>query len=281
MSFFDSSGSLRPTKLATYRRSARLLFEVSLLFILGVTGIATYISTHYTDVAIADTKSTATFHPSQKATAPAPAAVSNAPKTTPIVVPAAQAPLCTPDSSYQLPSAMTLSQPGLSQVIDTPSTYVVYGTNAEQIMTEISHCTPVHTTSGKVGDYAASTADYINWQFSYDANDDGLCSLDNVAVGLHVNQIFPSWQPSGSSSLGSDWQEYIAKLYAYENGHVLIDEQTANQVLDDLQNFPPTDCDAIVQAATAIAVSDTNNGNQANANYDTNNDYGLNEGVIL
>jgi predicted secreted Zn-dependent protease len=180
-----------------------------------------------------------------------------------------------------MPANLSLSQPGLQQLVDTPYTYTVYGNNGSQILNQILNCTPVHSTGGQPGIYAASTAYAIDWQFSYTGSND-ICTLNNVQIGLHVNQVFPDWQASnGDNSMASAWQGYISKLHAYESGHVALDQQAAQAVLNDLQDFPPTACEDISQQANAQAAADVHSYDVANANYDTNNDYGIKQGIVL
>lgn len=151
-------------------------------------------------------------------------------------------------------------------------------------MDQIDQCTPVHSagSDGPVGNYAASTANDITWVINY-TDTNGLCTITNAEVTLHINQVFPQWQPtSGSpSSLNSVWQNYITKLTAYEQGHVQLDETAASSLLSDLENLPPTACSDINQVASSQADSDITKNLAANAAYDTVNNFGLNEGLAL
>jgi len=175
-----------------------------------------------------------------------------------------------------------LSQPGIQQVIDPASSYTVYGLTAPQVMSQVARCTPVHSTSGAPGTFAANTAYTINWQAGYTSGSDGLCTLNNIQVGLHINQVFPAWQPiAAAADLGTRWQSYISKLQAYENGHVQLDQTAATTVFNDLQNLPPTNCGAIAQTASNKVNADIAAYNEANAAYDSSNDFGIKQGITL
>ena len=243
-------------------RSIRLL-QAALLFILVVAGAWAY-SVKYTPVANAS--GVVTLTPS----------LNNAPAANPV-------PACSSDNSYRSPAGLPLEKPGLQQVIDSPAGYTVYGNTATEVMSQINKCTPVHITSGRPGLFAATTSYAINWQVDYVPGSNGLCVTDGVRVGLHVKQVFPAWQPTDSATAGLDtsWRNYITKLRAYENGHVQLDETAAATVLSDLRDFPPTDCNSIEGAATAKAKADVSAYDAANADYDTSNNYGLKQDIVL
>jgi predicted secreted Zn-dependent protease len=271
------------------QKSVKLL-SLSIILVLSVGGYFAFSSSlkaHASGI-----NSLRTSVSSKSYTAQKPAVVASTPQvipattstdpTTPTIIPSV--PNCTPDNSYSLPSSITPLEPGLQQIIDTPSTYTVYGDSPSQIMSEIDQCTPVHTagTNGAAGNYAASTANTISWSIEY-TDTDGQCSITNADVTLHISQVFPEWQATGGSpsSLNSLWQNYITKLVAYEQGHVSLDETAANAVLSDLQNLPTTSCSEVNQVANSVANNDANGNLAANANYDNINDFGLNEGVVL
>jgi predicted secreted Zn-dependent protease len=196
-----------------------------------------------------------------------------------------EAPDCTPDNTYTTPISINPTQTGLVQVIDTPSTYTVYGNTPDEIQSEITACTPVDSsgTGGFAGKFAASTANVISWNFAYTDDGTGTCTISSTDVTLHINQVFPAWQPTAGtpSSLADIWQSYITKLQAYEQGHVSIDEQEATAVLNDLENLPPTSCSDILAAGDNQARLDLSNYLNENAQYDYYNDFGQKEGISL
>lgn len=190
--------------------------------------------------------------------------------------------LCMPAEPYSPPASLALERPGLQQVIDPASTYTVYGYTAEQATSQIAHCTPVRSSGGVKGNFAADTAYALNWQFNY-VGSGGLCKLSDIRVGLHISQVFPSWQPEGNGNnvLASRWQKYIARLHAYETGHVQLDEASGAAVLADLQNLPPTDCNDIAKLANDKANADIHAYDLANANYDLSREFGAKQHLAL
>jgi predicted secreted Zn-dependent protease len=194
-------------------------------------------------------------------------------------------PTCTADSTYQMPSTLSATTSGLYQVIDTPSTYDVYGNSTTAINSQLYACTPVHSTGtgGSAGNFAASTAISLSWNISYSSDAIGLCSVTGADVSSHINQVFPSWIATSGipSILPAQWQSYITKLHAYEAGHESLDEQEGSALYNDLTNMPTTPCAAINQAAQAIFTFDTAKYNAANSAYDIINQFGIKEGVSL
>jgi predicted secreted Zn-dependent protease len=194
-------------------------------------------------------------------------------------------PQCTPDNSYQMPTVLAATAPGLNQVIDDPSTYNIYGDTTAEVNSQMYTCTPVHSTGtgGSAGNYAASTAITLAWNISYNENPDGLCILISANVISHINQVFPNWVATSGSpaSLSVQWQNYITKLHSYEAGHKSLDEQEGSSVYNDLVSMPAISCDTINQAAQAIFSQDTAKYNAANSAYDISNQFGLKEDVSL
>ncbi len=269
-----------------YRHSARLLLQVLTLFILGIASLYVYLASSHGQIAQA--KSVPTPRTVAKPVVVAPA---QQPTNTPAATVSATAattaavPTCIPDSLYRAPVPLAAQQPGIQQIIDTPSNYAVYGTTPAQIMAQMARCTPVHSTGtgGAPGKFAASTANAISWHVSYSDVGTGLCTITGVSVSLHINQVFPLWQPTSGSSatLARLWQDYSNKLHAYEQGHVQLDVAAAATILSDLQTLPVTACSDIAQAANTKALADIARNNTANTNYDIVNNFGLKQGVVL
>lgn len=193
-------------------------------------------------------------------------------------------PNCTPDNSYALPAPISPTQPGLKMTVDQPSTYTVYGDSPSQITTQMADCTPVHSTgtNGVPGRFAASTANAVSWDVTYnDVND--ICSIASADVTIHINQVFPAWQApvNVSSSLVSDWQTYVNKLHAYEQGHVNLDETYASKVFSDLNAISPEDCSTIGDTVDNIANTDLAQSLSANSAYDQTNGFGQKENIDL
>lgn len=189
---------------------------------------------------------------------------------------------CSKDTSYIKAAALSLdlTSPGLKQVIDPVHYYTVYGHTADQIRSQLNQCSAV-SENGQTFD--ASTDWYINFQYLYSAPSGGLCTLNNIAVGVHVSQAMPAWQASDGdvSGLSTRWSSFIQNLTTHEQGHVNLDTQTAQTLLTGLQNFPATDCGSIVAAANAYGNSQLAALNQANINYDSQTNHGATQGAVF
>jgi len=207
------------------------------------------------------------------------APVLSQPNTTVIV------PTCTPISPSALPTVIDPEVPGLQTQVDSPTTYTVFGDSTDEINAQIAECTPVQSsgTDGFAGRFAASTSNTISWKFGYSEIGPDSCKISYVAVSLHIEQVFPNWQPTSGQNpeLTEQWQVFITKLHGYEEGHVTLDEQSAEKILTDLVNFPPTACENISAAGNNLAQLDMDNNLTINTNYDISNDFGNKEGVSL
>jgi predicted secreted Zn-dependent protease len=172
------------------------------------------------------------------------------------------------------------SNPGLHQTIQTPNYYTVYGNSIDGINAQMADCTPISSD----GDSFAASTDYsLNWAFDFDDDGSGNCHITKVSVAINIALTYPRWQQSSGAAAGlpAAWQHYATNLATHENGHVSIDQAGAARLLSDLQNFPPTNCDTIVTAATYKANNDIQVLNQANDDYDAATNHGAAQGATL
>ncbi len=190
---------------------------------------------------------------------------------------------CTP-SAYMLPKALDLdNQPvGLTQVVDPTSQYQIYGTNGTQLRTEIQQCAP-NLSVGTQAEFTSETNYQINWSYSYTILGNDMCQATKPKVGVHISMVLPLWQPNSSATqtFVNQWQSFISNLTIHENGHVALDEQYANQMVSDLQNYPVMSCDILQQSVTNTLNNDVLALNIANDQYDTATNHGATQGAIL
>lgn len=200
-------------------------------------------------------------------------------KQTPVVSPA---PNCTPHTSIAPPAPVQISasQTGLHQNPISTNYYTIYGNSVSQISNQINSCTPVSENGSR---FAASTDYVINWVFNVSGDEQGLCTVSQASVGLGISETLPSWQasPSAVSGLSTTWSNFISSLMTHESGHAQLSQIYAANILNDLQNFPPTDCVAVVAAANAKASADLAALNQANISYDLTTNHGASQGAVL
>lgn len=193
---------------------------------------------------------------------------------------------CIPDTAYGMPSKIDLTNAsnGLTEVKDPPQFYKIYGNTATQVSAQIIKCAPnINYYSGQPGNYAAETSYDMSWQYNTINTSQGMCSVVDARVGLHINMVLPQWQPSTSSTpnLFSQWQKFISNLVTHENGHVVLDEQYAAQILNDLQNYPIANCSLISTDIQTKLNEDFSGLNTANDAYDIQTNYGTTQGAVL
>lgn len=217
--------------------------------------------------------------------APAPDIATPTPEITVAPTPeptAASVQNCTPANANARPSAINLSSApqGMSQVIDTPTYYQIFGNTAAQIQTQLRSCAPLRS-DGEA--FAGETAYTLTWQYASTNIGDGLCTISNVKIGLHVTMSLPKWSPTtqATSGLATKWQNFISNLSLHENGHATLSTQHANQLLNDLQDHPPTDCATLNTSAQTKAHATLDSLNAANEEYDNHTNHGATQGAIL
>lgn len=189
---------------------------------------------------------------------------------------------CVPYTDSLVPTQIDLRSvsDGLAQLIDSPTQYRIYGTNAATLRSQVRQCAPATNGSAQ---YTAQTTYSLNWQYGYTRDASGMCRVVHPKVGLHVSQILPVWQPTAQADAGlpATWQQFMSALATHENGHTALDVQYAQTLQSDLNNFPATACDHIQQAVQHLADSDVATLNQANDNYDSSTNHGATQGAIL
>jgi len=206
-------------------------------------------------------------------------AAPQAPKASPAV--AAPIQKCTPPS-FGAATKVDLNNEvaGLTEIIDNPTYYRVYGSTAAQIKTQLREC-PAVSVGG--ASFAAVTNGIITWQYNSTLQGNGLCVLSNVKVGLHTRMLLPEWQATAKAAngLAAQWQSVINATIVHETEHVSIYQQHARQLLGNLEAMPATECasiDANVKAKTTAAIAALD---AAQAGLDVHTNHGVAQGAML
>jgi len=270
------------TGYAVYGRRVRSSVWLSSAFLLllfvGLRVSAMQAVEAYTNFKQSSVVSAIGYHPASHAAAQSPT-----PIPTHVVASAgAVTTSCTPDTSYHLPGGLDLSAAtdGLTEQRDSAHTYVIYGNDGSTVRRQIISCAP---KLGGGEDYTGYTVYNLSWRYNYTLESGSQCTLSSVKVGLHINQVLPAWhaQASTSAAFTAAWQTFAANLRTHEEGHVVLDEQYATQLVHDLQQASAADCDTLAQVAKGITDTDVTALNTANTNYDASTNHGATQGAIL
>ncbi|TAH35852.1 DUF922 domain-containing protein [Candidatus Saccharibacteria bacterium] len=224
-----------------------------------------------------------TLKPTASSATMTPQPVAQQPDTTPQAATAISTSVCTP-ATYALPGALDLiGTSGLTETVEPTQTYSIYGVNGAELRQQIQACAPRERSGDAVAEFTAQTGYYLSWQYDYAMRGDGLCTVANPRVGLHVAMILPDWQPSTDAdrSLVTKWRTFIENLTVHENGHVNLDREYARQMFADLQSFPASSCDTIQQSVNAIMQNNIVRLNIANDQYDAATNHGATQGAVI
>lgn len=201
---------------------------------------------------------------------------SSAPRAPEVQSGAVEAPVrqCTKVSVIQ-PINLSLKQDGLTQVVDAPKYYTVYGHTINEVQRQLSQCSPTG--------YFATTNYNMNWMYSTRRVSGELCAITHVRVGMHIAAQYPSWQADGLSSaqLASQWQQLSASLVNHEQGHVTRNLQTAQSLVTSLRAIPPAGCSQIKAQATSIVNDHYTRLKAAHNSYDVQTNHGQTQGAWL
>lgn len=223
------------------------------------------------------------------ATSTAPVA-STPPKSTKVIAstPVVSAPVtipttCTKPTGFTAANALPIStaSPGLDLSVEAPQQYTVYGNTAQEVRTQLNQCSPVSDLGA--GEYDAITTWWVNFSYLYAPTSGGNCSVNSVAVGMHIKMILPAWQSSlnADSGLASEWQTYITNLTTHEDGHRDIAINYANTLLSGLQSQPESSCSTIVQTTNDYGNSLIAQLTTDENNYDTTTNHGATQGATF
>lgn len=194
--------------------------------------------------------------------------------------PSIETPRACTGNSYTQPGPLSLSgaAQGLTSQIDTPTYYNVYGASLPAIRDAITNC-PLRKAAGA---FHATTAYQLNWAYTPVA-EKGVCSIKDIKVGLHVNQLMPAFSPGStvSSEVRSTWDAYSRALQTHENGHTAINTDYAARLTTALQNLGQMDCSTLTQQVQTTIDSHITMLNTANELYDAQTNHGATQGTIL
>ncbi len=192
------------------------------------------------------------------------------------------APNCTPATLMQPVAApnISLATPGVTESPLVRNEYTIYGNTLNEIRTQSAACAPVMSNGER---FSANTSYALNWTFSYQDNGSGVCSVRSAAVGLAIGQQYPAWQASAGVNPGVSgaWQTFMQNLTTHENEHANLARTYASQILNRIQNFPPTSCSSIVAAVNGQARAVIGSLDAANEAYDHDTNHGTTQGAIL
>ncbi len=174
---------------------------------------------------------------------PAATPTASAPTTSSPVSPAAsqKTPSSCSTSNYLRPAAPALSAPGVTVSVDTP-TYYTIGTDQPAELSAVVHDCGRRQPNGS--GYDASTSYNLAWSYSITQLGNNSCRLDDVRVGIRINQLLPTLDPTRPVAVQTLWNSLSGKLYSHEQQHVAIDSNGARSLYAVLSTMSGP-CDTI------------------------------------
>jgi predicted secreted Zn-dependent protease len=172
---------------------------------------------------------------------------------------------------------LSLERPGVTQEVAGQWYYKVSGTTPMELNDSIKQCSPIKDA------YTANTEYVLNWKVEYRQLGGGQCATGNVAVGIRIRHTYPLWEVPGTASASAKgtWNSFMDNLALHEDGHTRLDQQYAEELLDDLRSIKGYDCKTIEQHAKDIAAVRTRALSAANKAYDETTGHGTSQGATL
>lgn len=181
---------------------------------------------------------------------------------------------------YRQPSDLPLSAApnGLTTIVDEPTYYHVYATTLPGLRQAVEGC-PLRQAAGE---FHAATTYKLNWSYT-PAVTDGTCHIENVKIGLHINQLMPAFSPGNaiSPSVASTWDAYSQALKTHEDGHTALDIQYAERLAAALSGVGNMECGVLTRQVQTIVDSHLAMLNTANELYDSQTNHGATQGAAL
>lgn len=173
------------------------------------------------------------------------------------------------------PSRLVLSRDGLTQVVDAPRYYPIYGYTVDQIRDQLSACAPT--------DFPATTSYDLGWSYSTHGLGDGRCALTHIRVGMHVAVQYPEWldYDSAGPAIRARWQQFATSLRRHEQHHVSENLQAARSLLSALRAVPAGTCRDVTATAAAITRSYRSQLDATHRALDADTNHGQTQGAWL
>lgn len=129
--------------------------------------------------------------------------------------------------------------------------------------------------------YHAYTTWLVIWRYSWRAQPDGSCRIDQVATDLHSTITLPRLD-GGSPQLRERFERYLRALREHERGHYQIGRQAAQAIDQALQSMPPmADCQRLAKAANKLASRTIAQFRNEDRTYDLISEHGRLQGARL
>ncbi len=157
--------------------------------------------------------------------------------------------------------------------------YEINGNSAEQLRAEMTAKGP--RDNGRPSD--AYTAWYIKWNYSY-LNDQQSCRIKQATISAEITSTLPKWTDyeKASPQLQKQWDEYLTKLIAHEQGHALHGQNAAYEIESIINELPTmSDCQTLSSLANEKAQAVIAKYNAEDLQYDAETNHGASQGVVF
>lgn len=154
---------------------------------------------------------------------------------------------------YRLPGAVSyesMGGTGAHVVVESPTYYHFGAVSSSDVTPRLRACAAKQQA---LGGYDAITAYMLTWSFLRSSLDDvAVCRLDDVRVGMRINQLLPALDESVSPQIRTAWEAARVRLYAHENEHVALNSNAARALAAQLSSLEGS-CATIIASAQSLA----------------------------
>jgi predicted secreted Zn-dependent protease len=121
----------------------------------------------------------------------------------------------------------------------------------------------------------------VRWRFSY-APENGRCRMTDVFVEVTSVTQLPRWRPerTASARLVAEWEAFVERLRAHEDGHRDLGLEAAAQVRGTLLELEAPRCTGMSAAANAAAHRVLDHYRELNRQYDVETRNGRTQGAV-
>ena len=188
---------------------------------------------------------------------------------------------CRPNTAYAIPATLPLESAttGLTVSDDGISVYGVGGDSIGHIRDALNSCAPRFNGMSKSDEFLAYTSYAVNWDYSITDRGDGVCTLTNVKVGLHLSQIMPALVTTSNAGVSAKWGAFHTGLQTHEDGHKTVDITQARALLTSLTTLSAPCADISVEASH-VTITALQGFVTANQQHDTLTHHGKDQGAV-
>lgn len=173
----------------------------------------------------------------------------------------------------------SIPAPAAPAMTERHEDYTITGRSAAELRGQMDRLGP-RSEDGKV--YDANTRSELQWSYQYRTDLDG-CRIASADVRLSVVYVMPRWADYGSAprDVRDNWDRYLVRLTAHEQGHRDVSLQVAEDFERELLAMRGRYCEDLGKAADEAGKGKQRELRDRNRSFDDRTRHGADDGAVF